>query len=141
MKQTITKERRNGMQDRFRVRGWSVFDSGYYDDIQNMLFGEENNMTLLDAISKGLVNEIIPEQCTGLKDKNGKLIYEGDILATSPNSQSYGCYKVFFQKDECSFKVISCDGSHDYAIPLNVLTEKNDFQIIGNIHENPELLK
>ena len=129
------------MQSRFRVRGWSVFDSGYYDDIQNMLFGEEDNMTLLDAISKDLVNEIIPEQCTGLKDKNGKLIYEGDILATSPNSQSYGCYKVFFQKDECSFKVISCDGSHDYAIPLNVLTEKNDFQIIGNIHENPELLK
>ena len=129
------------MQSRFRVRGWSVFDSGYYDDIQNMLFGEEDNMTLLDAISKDLVNEIIPEQCTGLKDKNGKLIYEGDILATSPNSQSYGCYKVFFQKDECSFKVISCDGSHDYAIPLNVLTEKNDFQIIGNIHENPELLE
>lgn len=129
------------MQDRFRVRGWSVFDSGYYDDIQNMLFGKEDNMTLLDATSKGLVNEIIPEQCTGLKDKNGKLIYEGDILATSPNSQSYGCYKVFFQKDECSFKVISCDGSHDYAIPLNVLTEKNDFQIIGNIHENLELLE
>ena len=129
------------MQDRFKARGWSVFDSGYYDDIQNMLFGEEDNMTLLDAISKGLVNEIIPEQCTGLKDKNGKLIYEGDILATSPNSQSYGCYKVFFQKDECSFKVISCDGSHDYAIPLNVLTEKNDFQIIDNIHENPELLE
>lgn len=130
------------MQDRFRVRGWSVFDSGYYGNIQNMLFGEENNMTLLDAISKGLVNEIIPEQCTGLKDKNSKLIYEGDILATSPTySPSYGCYKVFFQKDECSFKVIPCDGSHDYAIPLNVLTKKNDFQIIGNIHENSELLE
>lgn len=129
------------MQDRFRVRGWSIYDSGYYDDIQNMLFGEEDNMTLLDAISKGLVNEIIPEQCTGLKDKTGKLIYEGDILATSPQSQSYGCYKVFFQKDEYSFKVIPCDGSHDYAIPLNVLTKKNDFQIIGNIHKNFELME
>lgn len=119
------------MQDRFKFRAWDSIAKEYIFD----------SYALYELFVNDIDNSYQVEQCTGLKDKNGKLIYEGDILATSPNSQSYGCYKVFFQKDECSFKVISCDGSHDYAIPLNVLTEKNDFQIIGNIHENPELLE
>lgn len=140
--------------DRFRFRWWDNYDEQYYYDVQNLsepdCFGSGTDTEYTEHGDADDFGELLKlqakdygviEQCTGLKDKNGKLIYEGDILATSPNSQSYGCYKVFFQKDECSFKVISCDGSHDYAIPLNVLTEKNDFQIIGNIHENPELLK
>lgn len=125
------------MQDRFRVRGWSVFDSGYYDDIQNMLFGEEDNMTLLDAISKGLVNEIIPEQCTGLKDKNGKLIYEGDIINYSPgdkvNTVENFAQKIFQGKYVVEF----CEY---YFSPFNHVNTKT-VEVIGNIHENPELLE
>ena len=118
------------MQDRFRVRGWSVFDSGYYDDIQNMLFGEENNMTLLDTISKGLVNEIIPEQCTGLKDKNGKLIYEGDIVEVPVLYNGIQTGK----KQRC--KVYYKHGAFNiYAVKSKYL------KVIGNIHENSELLE
>lgn len=141
------------MQSRFKFRVWSGKENKYLtnDDIWKLsdalvedvwgLLGEIEDPTTEYNKQHLKDYRLIFEQCTGLRDKNGKLIYEGDILATSTNSQSYGCYKVFFQKDECSFKVISCDGSYDYAIPLNVLTEKNDFQIIGNIHENPELLE
>lgn len=141
------------MQDRFRVRGWSVFDSGYYDGIQNMLFGEENNMTLLDAISKGLVNEIIPEQCTGLKDKNGKLIYEGDIVeVTSPenwnifdeysNSEILG-KGVVVTKPGCAFiKKNDIDGEEKkYYFALYSVVEDASVEVIGNIHENSELLE
>lgn len=119
------------MQDRFRVRGWSVFDSGYCDNIQNTLFGEEDNMTLLDAISKGLVNEIIPEQCTGLKDKNGKLIYEGDIVRVDG--------KVYYI-DPLTLVV----GFHNGAFMVGDRFIDNNskfMEIIGNIHENPELLE
>lgn len=123
------------MQDRFRVRGWSIYDSNYYDDIQNMLFGEEDNMTLLDAISKGLVSEIIPEQCTGLKDKNGKLIYEGDIVECDEwfgETRAYiecekdsACYRLRNKHDSCLLSLFVHDG----------------LETIGNIHENPELLE
>lgn len=120
------------MQNRFKFRAWDSIAKEYIFD----------SYALYELFVNDIDNSYQVEQCTGLKDKNGKLIYEGDILAKSPTySPSYGCYKVFFQKDECSFKVIPCEGSHDYAIPLNVLTKKNDFQIIGNIHKNPELLE
>ncbi len=121
------------MEDRFRVRGWSVFDSGYYDDIQNMLFGVENNMTLLDAISKGLVNEIIPEQCTGLEDKKGKLIYEGDIVETHDYTTEHS--QIVFDKGCYVLK------SKDVAIYDHLSSYEKQCEIIGNIHENPELLE
>lgn len=141
------------MEDRFRVRGWSIYDSGYYYDIQNMLFGEEDNMTLLGAISKGLVSEIIPEQCTGLKDKNGKLIYEGDIIKVTPpenwsvfeeyrNSEILGKGVVVI-KQGCAFvkKNDIDDKEKEYYFLLYSVIEDADAKVIGNIHENPELLE
>ena len=125
------------MEDRFRVRGWSVYDNGYYNDIQNMLFGEEDEMTLLDAISKGLVNEIIPEQCTGLKDKYGNLIYEGDIIR--------GVWKDV--KIEYVVKYNKCNAQFILEIPNEDslgefdLLESDHLEIIGNIHKNFELLE
>lgn len=120
------------MQDRFRVRGWSVYDSGYYDNIQNMLFGEEDDMTLLDAISKGLVNEIIPEQCTGIRDYLGKLIYEGDIIKNLRSKNN--CYKVVAETNDYSFKFVGVNDDERISC-----FEK--YAVIGNIHENPELLE
>lgn len=127
------------MEDRFRVRGWSIYDSGYYYDIQNMLFGEEDNMTLLGAISKGLVNEIIPEQCTGCRDYERKLIYTNDILKLNGVPNLYQC---IFSTNRVGF---------DFK-PLNTKYKWSDFfdhasdfidhcKIVGNIHENPELLE
>lgn len=124
------------MRDRFRVRGWSVYDSGYYNDIQNMLFGEEDNMTLLDAISKGLVKEITPEQCTGLKDVNGKLIYEGDILQ-STDGFFHQKYKVKWDQEFSQFTLI---GINTINVAFGII-DPDSLEIIGNIHENPELME
>ena len=123
------------MEDRFKVRGWSIYDGGYYDDVQDMLFGEEDNMTLLDAISKGLVSEIIPEQCTGLKDKNGKLIYEGDLLKSIYTKKTY---VIVSEKHFACF-------SYKYKSVGTTLSEGDianyELEVVGNIHETPELLE
>ena len=77
-------------------------------------------------------------ECTGLKDKNGKLIFEGDILEGVDYTAEDGGYGVVSFNDG-AFEV---NGSG-----WNLITGTfhdnywgKDFEIIGNIHDNPELL-
>lgn len=81
---------------------------------------------------------VILEQYTGLKDKNGKEIYEGDIIRIC-RSYGYGFLPkgavavVFYDENECCYK-LKKQGKFR-------LTSKKIVEVIGNIHENPELLE
>lgn len=72
-------------------------------------------------------------QFTGLKDKNGKEIYEGDIIHCDNGSVG----TIIYYKENMMYKVDSsgtcgfCHPVYGYAPP---------FEVIGNIYENPELI-
>lgn len=88
------------------------------------------------------------EQCTGLNDCNGKLIYEGDIIRTeieTDNEYKQIIGEIVFWRLEWTIKTkgvfypLSCAGqfSNGRKMPKQCyLTE-----VIGNIYENPELLE
>lgn len=80
-------------------------------------------------------------QYTGLTDKNGKKIFEGDILDTDIERP----YLIVEFRDGC-FMFNCNDGGEDYYdIMLPICKEPhNEYkygEVIGNIHDNPELMK
>lgn len=146
------------MQDRFKFRFWR------FNDVEKK-WKQETFADLMSIDGSGLPfdnteggayteydTEYITEQCTGLKDKNGKLIYEGDIIedkygekyivkfgkhtVTIPVGYENGeteCWGMYLSKFTYGFIYLQeqCDN----------LNPDNEYLIIGNIHENPDLLE
>ncbi len=86
-----------------------------------------------------IANNLIFMQCTGLKDKNGKLIYEGDILGNSYEPlYVYYCKECKqFQLKANDYGCMACEGDiHWYE----VVEDNNKLEVIGNIYENKGLL-
>ena len=125
------------MQDRFKFRIW--------DDIyREMLDLQEQDVNPYN-ISDIPQNNIM--QCTGLKDKYGKLIFEGDILRVIGNRDTSGYGVVEYLQAGCQFFV---NGYLNNPSPYHP-RKKGEFyqqlqewlctEVIGNIYENTELLE
>lgn len=80
-------------------------------------------------------------QFTGLRDNNGKLIYEGDIIKVCPFE---GCYHI---SEPTTFEILFEDGKfiskgvNNGATQLQLNHYSSHCEVIGNIFDNPELLE
>jgi uncharacterized phage protein (TIGR01671 family) len=92
-------------------------------------------------------------QFTGLHDKNGKEIFEGDILRVPPKNEyekeNYVAYEVFWHGNDCAshhigWQMNRCHFQGNICgtmyIPEFLPKETARMVVIGNIHDNPELL-
>ena len=126
------------MQDRFKFRVWKGQENRMVYDVTYL------NPLILDPAIKEENKHNILMQCTGLKDKNGKLIYEGDIIKQDGDNfeikycekcKSYQCFgKVSWVKEKYCY---ACEGDYIWSEFIEVLDKA---EVIGNIYENKELL-
>lgn len=81
-------------------------------------------------------------QSTGLKDKNGKEIFEGDIIAIELDDTETPINARVFQNSKIGVLMFHVF-EDDEDVPMVELLEDNSvaFEIIGNVYENPELLE
>lgn len=89
------------------------------------------------------ISDGILMQCTGLKDKNEKLIYEGDIIKYEEEESNWNLTQIGFRDGQFCF-IINAGMKEEYCESL--LNDWNeewqpDFEIVGNIYEHTELIK
>lgn len=119
------------MTDRFKFRVW---------DKKSKIFIERGLIDIYLGVflTDNLLNKsrFLIEQCTGLKDKNGKLIYEGDIIFINGEK-----WLVIWDDENCAFFFSNLKEEYHQPIFPDFYMGAEDFKVIGNIHENKELLK
>lgn len=128
-------------KDRFRFRAWNKEEKIMHYDAEDT-YDDLGGKPYIEKSSFGSLLEddrYIVEQCTGLKDKNGKLIFDGDIIELT-RSRNYGWVRRG-AKLEVTWNTFNCCGFGFGS--FGNLTEKcaSNCIVVGNIHENPELLK
>lgn len=114
---------------------------GFYVNVPEHYKHEMSRKSYIVSINNGLFMEVVPEsvgQYTGLTYKNGKKIFEGDIIRNNGNEIGvirHGKYDVY------SHYVFGGYCCVDKTSALIDWTSGWRCEVIGNIHDNPELLR
>lgn len=141
---------------KFRI--WVKDEERYYDESDDESYQiipngqvvytseayEEDGVFYTDTTNA--TDNVIVEQYTGLKDKNGKEIYEGDIV------EQFVCgvhqfkgkecgrktlWQVRWNEEECCFELHYLSGS---LFGDSMMSNSDEYEVIGNIHKDQDLL-
>jgi uncharacterized phage protein (TIGR01671 family) len=120
-----------------KFRAW-LPDGHWAIEGQGQMIEDYTSMAIFELFVF-LDEEIVYEQFTGLTDKNGKEIYEGDICRILSGEEHQG-YREYDQKGIIKYSGLSFDLVVDNVWQGIYNGPDFDIIVLGNIHENPELL-
>ena len=125
-----------------KFRAWMKQFKKMDNDIGEMHFEDGEFKYIGDDVHyKRLPEHVIPMLSTGIKDKNGKEIFEGDVLEIEDEGEVLGNAKLTWDNEQAVFMIeaISVD---DIAPFHEILSDESySYRVVGNIYENPELLE
>jgi uncharacterized phage protein (TIGR01671 family) len=134
------KEKDGKMNNRFKFRVWDNINKRYENDLP--LIDKDGDLCYQNGhkyCNGEYPEDFTIEQCTGAKDKNSKLIYEGDIVLGSWNTKLI----VFWDAVSVEYRVKPVSGGGDrefhYFSDIKGLDDGTisyrNFEIIGNVHQ------
>lgn len=116
----------------------------FYEECENTYIIEDRQRSMNDILARNIPYKVNPDtigQFTGLLDKNGKEVYEGDII---------GCHNpdikhlIFYEEKQGRFMAaLNGDIENSFIGVCGLDSSRWNAlkEVIGNIHDNPELLK
>jgi len=126
-----------------KYRGWNIKSKAMVDckEVTPLALSAEINKSDMDGLFLPFHPDVILEQFIGLTDKNGKEIYEGDIVRVWAHLQN----GAFLKHGEGYYTgVVEWNQScccYAFAGFFAPNIDMSKIEIIGNIHSSPELLK
>lgn len=130
------------MNDRFKFRIWdkklkklAKWNDNPYHNMEIM-----NYICVDNPVTDWKHEDYILMQCTGLKDKNGKLIYGKDIIRFYFDNDEIIAV-IEWDNDECRFYLNTTDYFKDKYVTDYEIVKQEEYEVIGNIYENKSLLE
>ena len=136
-----------------KFRAWDINGKGFINGFNMFGFstGQGAPTRFLRRFDrKWKMEDVVIQQCTNLEDKNGKKIYDGDIVEVSTLGINYmrdyingvvelidGCFTVVFSQPVYDVTL----KTQRKSLYVKCFTINHDIKVIGHINKNPELLE
>ena len=127
------------MNDRYLYRAKRTDNGEFIEGLLTIMWGQFHIIDPDDENTAYPIDQSTICQCTGLKDKNGKLIWENDIMVAHLDDR--------FPEDATYTRVVwnnngfyTKESGSDDILPLDEFDQKY-FEVCGSIFDNPELLE
>lgn len=117
-----------------KYRSWDIENKAMYYNSQEKYFYEYSETGYVESIKPMIFyDNYIAMEYTGLQDKEGKEIYEGDVLKCKLCNGKYENYEVIWDDKYACFDALNKNRSNFICPSI-----WNEFEVIGNIYETPE---
>lgn len=135
-----------------KFRAWDKRFSEFVEDFfvseDGKIYKKSTNTGYGIAISRETSDKVILMQSTGLRDKNGKEIFEGDVVSRNSGMPSVVKFGKWIYEEDFGYKIknigFHLDSSYDddeWFQAMDYEDIRKNYEIIGNVYENPELLE